>query len=174
MVGGQTLTYKYNVDGIRTEKTLLGEYTDTYRLNGTQVVEMSHDGSDGTYRLVFVYDENGSPLCFDLYSGSNTTSVRYYYVTNLQGDVVRLINSNNATIADYTYDAWGKLLGVTDANGNAITSEYHIANINPLRYRGYFYDIETGLYYVSSRYYDPEIGRWINADNRISGVGGSI
>ena len=65
----------------------------------------------------------------------------------------------------YTYDSWGKLLGITDANGNAITASNDVAVLNPIRYRGYFYDTETGFYYLNSRYYDPQIGRFINADD---------
>ena len=64
----------------------------------------------------------------------------------------------------YTYDTWGKVLSVTDANGTLITDTNHIGHRNPIRYRGYYYDIETGLYYLQSRYYDPEVGRFISAD----------
>ena len=64
----------------------------------------------------------------------------------------------------YSHNAWGKLLSVTDKNGNAITSASHIANLNPIRYRGYYYDTETGSYYLQSRYYDPANHRFINAD----------
>ena len=67
--------------------------------------------------------------------------------------------------ASYTYDAWGKVLSVKDKNGNEITDPNHIANINPIRYRGYYYDRETGLYFLQTRYYDPETGRFINADD---------
>ena len=72
----------------------------------------------------------------------------------IQGDVVKLIKADGTAVASYTYDPWGKVL----------TSTGDLANINPLRYRGYYYDTETGLYYLQSRYYDPEIGRFINAD----------
>ncbi len=72
----------------------------------------------------------------------------------IQGDVVKLIKADGTAVASYTYDPWGKIL----------TSTGDLANINPLRYRGYYYDTETGLYYLQSRYYDPEIGRFINAD----------
>ena len=71
-------------------------------------------------------------------------------------------------VATYEYDPWGKLLAVKDADGNAITSATHAALKNPLRYRGYYYDSDTGFYYVSSRYYDPVVGRWINADGYVS------
>ena len=89
----------------------------------------------------------------------------HYYVLNLQGDVVGLIDENSALVAKYTYSAWGGIISVTDAAGAAITSSTHIANINPLRYRGYYYDTETGFYYLQSRYYDPVTHRFINADS---------
>jgi len=69
--------------------------------------------------------------------------------------------------ASYTYDAWGRVLSVKDKNGNEITDPNHIANVNPIRYRGYYYDRETGLYYLQTRYYDPETGRFINADGLV-------
>ena len=82
----------------------------------------------------------------------------YYYVLNAQGDVVRIVNSSRSVVASYTYDPWGKI----------ISSSGTLADINPLRYRGYYYDSETGFYYLQSRYYDPEIGRFINADSYAS------
>ena len=78
----------------------------------------------------------------------------YYYVLNAQGDVVRIVNSSRSVVASYTYEI--------------ISSSGTLADINPLRYRGYYYDSETGFYYLQSRYYDPEIGRFINADSYAS------
>ena len=97
-----------------------------------------------------------------------TTFGTYYYVLNLQGDVVKLITSGGTVIANYEYNAWGELLSVTNASGTAITSSTHIANLDPLRYRGYYYDTETGFYYLQSRYYDPVTHRFINADSYAS------
>ena len=85
------------------------------------------------------------------------------YSRNLQGDVVELYQ-NGTLIAKYEYDAWGAIESITDAGGNAITSASHAARINPFRYRGYYYDEETGFYYLNSRYYDPVVKRFINAD----------
>ena len=93
---------------------------------------------------------------------------------NAQGDVIALLDENYNIVVKYTYDTWGKVLSVTNASGTLITDTTHIGHRNPIRYRGYYYDIETGLYYVSSRYYDPEIARWLNADNQIAGVGGEV
>ena len=81
---------------------------------------------------------------------------------------MRLVDATGATVANYKYDPYGKLLSVTDANGIAITGATHIANLNPLRYRGYYYDTETGWYYLQSRYYDPILKRFLNADTYAS------
>ena len=75
--------------------------------------------------------------------------------------MVALIWADGTVCATYSYDAWGKILSATTTGASAVAN---LAEINPLRYRGYYYDTETGFYYVSSRYYDPAIGRWINAD----------
>ena len=117
-------------------------------------------------RLVFMYDENGAPNTVYYYNGS-TSATKYYYVLNLQGDVTEIRSTSNALVAQYNYDAFGNILSIKDANGNNITSSTHIANVNPLRYRGYFYDTETGFYYLNSRYYDPATRRFISADSII-------
>lgn len=98
----------------------------------------------------------------------------YYFGKNLQGDVIALYRSDyNSTsksysptlIATYTYDPWGAPTGIYDANGSTISqTAYHVAAYNPFRYRGYRYDGDTRLYYLQSRYYDPVVGRFINAD----------
>ena len=80
-----------------------------------------------------------------------------YYVRNLQGDVVKILNTSGGVVATYTYDAWGK-----------VTSSGSIAQINPIRYRGYYYDTDTGFYYLQSRYYDPAVKRFINADGYVN------
>ena len=82
----------------------------------------------------------------------------YYYETNLQGDVIAILDSTGAAVVQYSYDAWGRLLSDEPAANS-------IGNLNPLRYRGYVYDDETGLYYLQSRYYDPALGRFLNADD---------
>ena len=94
-----------------------------------------------------------------LYGGT-----RYYYVKNLQGDITMLVDENGSVAAKYTYDHQGAVVSVLRGNGAPATDPYHIANLNPLRYRGYVYDTDSGLYYLQSRYYDPDTGRFINAD----------
>ncbi len=93
--------------------------------------------------------------------------VRYAFRKNLQGDVIAILDTSGNVVARYTYDAWGGILSVTDGNGNANTSSTFIGNVNPIRYRGYYYDTETGWYYLNSRYYDPQVKNgFINAGQR--------
>ena len=104
----------------------------------------------------------------------------YYFGKNIQGDVIALYRSdyNSSSqsyyptlVATYSYDPWGTPTGIYDANGNSISqTAYHVAAYNPFRYRGYCYDGDTRLYYLQSRYYDPAIGRFINAD-KYAGTG---
>lgn len=133
-----------------TTHTVQHDYvTQSGRLVREKVTE------DGTLTAVmdFVYDESGRPLAM-LYSTNGTDFTTYYYILNLQGDVVKLIGTDGSIAASYTYDAWG----------NILLSSGTMAEKNPLRYRGYYYDSETGYYYLQSRYYDPANRRFINAD----------
>ncbi len=145
--------------GVRSSKTVNGtEYRFT-TLSGL-VTRQEWDGNS----IDFVYDENNQPLAMK-YNGT-----LYYYILNVQGDVIALADQNGTLIAMYTYDPWGKLLKVTPNGWLEEQNAYYlkVAEANPLRYRGYYYDSETGFYYLQSRYYDPEIGRFINADSYAS------
>jgi len=138
------------VDGSATE----------YFYSGTQLAGQKN----GQTILEFLYDANGSPYAV-LYSTNGGSSYStYYYLLNLQGDVVALADASGAVVVRYKYDVWGKVTAVTNNSGTEITSSTHIANVNPIRYRGYYYDRETQLYYLQSRYYNPAMGRFINAD----------
>ena len=126
-------------------------------LNGKVARETIRTNNTLTAVLDFVYDESGKPFALK-YSTNGTSFQTYYYVLNLQGDVVKLIHYipgfEYESVAAYEYDAWG----------NIVSSSGRLAEINPLRYRGYYYDSETGFYYLQSRYYDPANRRFINAD----------
>ena len=106
--------------------------------------------------LQFLFDESGAKYGF-IYNGA-----AYYYNLNLQGDVTGIFDSTGADVVQYTYDEWGKLLSLTGTLADTV------GQINPIRYRGYYYDSETGFYYLQSRYYDPETGRFINADSQLN------
>ena len=84
------------------------------------------------------------------------------------GDVMAIYTSPTNVVARYHYGPWGELLYIANGSNADVSSDpTHIANINPIRYRGYYYDTETGFYYVSSRYYDPEIKRWISPEPNV-------
>ena len=108
--------------------------------------------------MYFQYDTNGTPIGF-IYNGT-----QYFYMTNQMGDVIAITESDGNIIAQYVYDEWGKLLNVYTINEDNV-EQSKVANANPLRYRGYYYDTETGYYYLQSRYYNPEWGRFINAED---------
>lgn len=105
--------------------------------------------------IEFVYDSNGSPIYME-YNG-----VIYYYEENLQGDIVAILDANGNTVVEYSYDIWGKLLGITGELADTL------GVVNPLRYRGYYYDTETNLYYLQSRYYSPDLMRFISQDDAV-------
>ena len=169
-VNSRTVYYDYNKDGIRIEKNVSGRYTDRYILDGSKVIGMERTESGSSVKDVyhFIYDEMGNIWSTICYIGGSTTPVRYYYRTNAQGDVKQIVDSNYNVVAYYAYDAWGKFLTVLDGKDKPITDSSHFAIVNPFRYRGYVYDTETGFYYLQSRYYDPEIGRFINADGQLN------
>ena len=97
-----------------------------------------------------------------VYKDANGTETKYHYATNNRGDVIALYNASGEKVVSYAYDAWGNVLSVTGTEANGIGQK------NPIRYRGYYYDVETGWYYLSSRYYDPETLRYINSDLYLS------
>ena len=146
-VGSTNISYTYDMAGVRSSKTVGSTTYDFTTLSGLVTRQ-----TGGGKTIDFVYDENNQPLAMKY---NNTL---YYYVLNAQGDVVRIVDGSRSVVASYTYDPWGKI----------ISSSGTLADINPLRYRGYYYDSETGFYYLQSRYYDPEIGRFINADSYAS------
>ena len=96
--------------------------------------------------------------------GFKIGDAKYFYRRNLQGDIIAILDTNANVVVQYVYDGWGNHK-VLDANGFAVTDQTHVGNVNPIRYRGYYYDVETGLYYLKSRYYDPTIGRFISPDS---------
>jgi len=158
---GKTYNFTYAHDGLRTKKSITSGNTTVdvnYVYEGDKLLQMTYDN----YVLTFSYDANGIPVSFHVKNA--TLDKDYYYGTNSRGDIEVIYNADGTLHARYDYDAYGKILGVTAPDGTNITAPYAIANLNPLRYRSYVYDNETGLYYLQSRYYDPVICRFINSD----------
>ena len=148
---GKSIQYFYDHTGARTKKVVDGTVTE-YRMAGDLLVSEK----TGTQTYWYRYD-----------SGANLVSVTiggeiYFYVRNAQNDVIALIDGEGNTVVEYTYDSWGKVLGITGSLADTVGVQ------NPFRYRGYYYDSETGMYYLKSRYYDPGIRRFLCADTQVN------
>ena len=172
----------YNDEGIRTSKTY-GSTTHYYTLNGSQIVTetwvtKAQDGEEivehPNHFLVYLYDESGAPIGLQY---RNKTYEKYdfdtyYFEKNLQGDIIAIYTEAGTKIGSYTYDAWGNCTVSTESGTTTIQKQI-VRTLNPFRYRGYYYDYDTGLYYLQSRYYVPQWGRFLNADsclyNRVLG-----
>lgn len=142
----KSVQMSYDSNGMRTQKSVDGVKTNYYYDSNKNLIALVK----GNDTLLFYYDSDGSATSFS-YNGT-----MYFYVKNLQGDVVRIIDLSGTEVASYVYDAWGN---IKDTKGDSTVRE-----LNPIRYRGYVYDTETSLYYLQSRYYDPFTGRFLNAD----------
>ncbi|MGY0374140.1 DNRLRE domain-containing protein [Clostridium sp. JNZ J1-5] len=151
---GKDISFKYNVDGIRTEKTVNG-VTTKYHLVGDKVTFEDN----GTDKIYYTYDDESN------LASMNLNGTEYYYVRNAQSDIIGLFDKTGAQVVSYTYDSWGKLISIDGSLKDSVGVK------NPYRYRGYRYDTETGLYYLQSRYYNQEWGRFINADVVMGEVG---
>ena len=166
--GDTSISYGYDSGSVRTTKTVNGvKYTYAY-LNGQLMYETRGDA-----KFYYSYDANGILYNVRYTLTDGGTEYSYYYTHNSRGDIVGIYNGAGELKAHYEYDAWGNVISITDNNGNAIINPNHIGNLNPFRYRGYYQDTETGLYYLMSRYYDPITHRFINADGYFQS-GGNI
>ncbi len=164
--GGQTTTYEYDHNGVRTKK-ITQSGAVVYDLVNSQAVGETRYNADGSVSVYirYLFDGAGTIVGIGLWNPADTAWTDYYFVKNLQGDVLQVYReSDNALAASYSYDSWG----------NVLTASGPLAKINPFRYRGYYYDTETWFYYLQSRYYDPSIGRFINADSYISTGTGTL
>ena len=132
------ITFTYNASGIRTSKTV-GGTKHSYILDGTKILKETW----GDNTIIPLYSNEGD-TCGIIYNGEP-----YYFIKNLQGDIISVTDKNGNTVAKYSYDAWGVCTIISDS------SNCNIATVNPYRYRGYYYDTETKLYYIQTRYYDP-------------------
>ena len=146
MVNYSGTAFTYDGLGRRLSK---GSINYTYDSNG-RIIKQSNG-------IEFLYDNTGV-------AGIVYNNATYLYRKDAQGNICAILDSNGNVVVQYKYDAWGNH-SVQDANGADINDAAHIGSINPFRYRGYYYDTEIGLYYLKSRYYDPEVGRFITIDD---------
>ena len=149
--------FTYDVDGLRTSKTIpnVGLEHKYYYVGD----RLQYETLGGSSALWYFYDADGNPSGIRYKDNSGTVN-DYYFVCNWRGDVIQIYNASGTLVGSYTYDTWGR---VTENATSADTE--NITETNPIRYRGYYYDTETRLYYVNSRYYDPAVKRMLNADD---------
>lgn len=145
---GKKISYGYDHTGNRVRKTVDGVTTDYCMAGDILVAEITGDKT-----IWYRYD-----------SAANLISMRangqeFFYIKNLQKDVIALADASGEIVTEYKYNSWGKVLSITGSKKDTI------GKINPFRYKSYYYDNETGMYYLRNRYYDPTIRRFINADN---------
>ena len=144
-------TIKVIQRGLRSSKTVNG-VTTTFSYNGSLLMAQVQGSGTSQVKQLFSYDANGDVVSVN-YNGTE-----YFYLRNGQNDIVGLMDGSGNRVVEYTYDAWGKLISTTGTLASTLGAD------NPFRYRGYYYDTETGLYYLMTRYYDPEVCRFISAD----------
>lgn len=154
------VSYSYAGNGIRTKKYYYNNgtgVTHTYVTEGKKILRETITG--GSYAGTINYLYAGDNVIGLMYNGSN-----YIFKKNLQNDIIGIYDSTNNLVARYEYDAWGNHK-VYDQNGNLNTTSYFIGNVNPFRYRSYYFDRETNLYYCNTRYYNPDLCRWMSLDS---------
>ena len=168
--GSSTYSFTYDAEGRRTIK----------RWSSGRIIQYVWDGDlligeyvVGQETITYSYDASGSPVGFtytDLtgyYEGGVPCS--FLYRKNPQGDIIGIVDSSGNEFVKYNYDAWGNLISYTMHGDGLYSLHYNLAEGNSFRYRGYYFDRETGFYYLKSRYYDPKISRFINADSQLNG-----
>ena len=136
---------------MRSSKTI-NEVTTTFSYNGSLLMAQVQGSGSSQVKQLYSYDASGQLISVN-YNGTE-----YYYLRNGQTDIVGLMDGSGNRVVEYTYDAWGKLISTTGTLATSLGAD------NPFRYKDYYYDTETGLYYLMTRYYDPEVCRFISAD----------
>lgn len=149
------IEYSYNANNIRTGKYIYNGVKDNdvaYILDGNKIIRETRTG-DENYVINYYYDSSDNVIGFE-YNNN-----KYLYLKNLQNDIIGIVDEAGNLVVEYTYDAYGNIIKLVD------TSNCDLSTINPFRYRSYYYDKETGWYYLNSRYYNPIIGRFITMDS---------
>lgn len=146
------VTYGYDASGIRVSKTFSEDRHAEYVVDGTRVLALKMTSGNSEKLMVFTY-------AGDSLLGFRLNGAQYIYLKDIQGDITAIADRDGNVICRYYYDAYG--------NQKIVKSDKDsdIADINPFRYRGYFYDTESGFYYLNARYYDPRTGRFISPDD---------
>ena len=144
-------SFVYNEEGIRIKKAG-SNFVENYTLEGNRIIKLHRDSEGGSYDMYFNYDEQGELV------GLSCEGKEYFYIRDITGNITKIVDEDGRCVVKYDYDAWGNFK-------KTIYIDNYVSHSNPFVYKGYFFDSETGWYYLKSRYYDPSIRRFINADN---------
>lgn len=144
------VSFTYNEDGIRVKK-IGTNFVENYTLEGNRIIKLHQDSEGGSYDMFFNYDEQGEIV------GLSCEGQEYFYIRDITGNITKIVDEDGRYVVSYTYDAWGNFK-------KTIHRDCYVSHRNPFVYKGYFFDIETGWFYLKSRYYDPSIRRFISAD----------
>ena len=155
---GEKISYSYLSDGQRYQKRVNGKTTTYLYNNGSLLSETTGDET-----IHYYYDYDNSILGLG-YQKKGEEETQYFFTKNLSGDIIGIYRSEDSSlVGTYDYDAWGQIISVKEAEEGS--DEDGILTKNPFRYRGYYYDQETGYYYLNFRYYDPSVRRFISPDD---------
>lgn len=161
--GNKQISYSYDVDGMRYQKIVKTDGTETarydYVYSDRTLILLTYTANGASNTARFVYDFWGEPRGFML--NDNAT---YLYLKNAQGDITAIVDEKGEILVRYTYNAWGAVDFVVPFGVDPGVTTI-LATVSPFTYRGYCYDYDIGMYYLQSRYYDPTICRFINADS---------
>ena len=152
----KTVIFDYDYKGRRSKK--LNQTANDlveYYYDENLLIKEKHSN----YSLNFLYNENNELIGFEHISSNNSAKTKYFYLRNVFNDIVEVLDENGNSLVHYLYDAFGNTIETID------NSSISLGAINPFRYRGYYYDVETQLFWVSTRYYSPELCRWISPDS---------
>ncbi|MEI3527372.1 MAG: RHS repeat-associated core domain-containing protein [Bacilli bacterium] len=144
-------SFVYNEEGIRIKKAG-SNFVENYTLEGNRIIKLHRDSEGGSYDMYFNYDEQGELV------GLSCEGKEYFYIRDITGNITKIVDEDGRCVVKYDYDAWGNFK-------KTIYIDNYVSHSNPFVYKGYFFDSETGWYYLKSRYYDPSIRRFISADN---------
>ena len=166
------ITYEYDENGLRYRKKLKDssdgyELTENYIWNDGKLISIVITDTDDVNMIYkYLYNESDEPVGYIMFEADGSIFANCYYLKNMQGDITGIVNSSGSIIVKYSYDVFGRKTVDYCTNDSLIKITRMIYSMgNPFGYRGYCYDADSGFYYLQSRYYDPNTGRFINADD---------
>ena len=170
-----TIRYEYDESGMRYRSTITTiedgkSYSYEYVWLDGKLISIVYVGDGTTQTAKYLYGDFGEPVGM-VVTKADGEILKYFYLKNAQGDITHIVSETGRKVVEFTYDAFGNRVIHYEKNTSTIVGMMNFAEqiivctLTPFAYRGYCYDVYSGLYYLQSRYYDPQTGRFINADD---------